>query len=99
MMIPSRLPFTIGTPTFGGTMTTASGLVFAAGSQDHAFRAFDSETGEMLFEADLPGHGDTRPMTFLSGRDGRQYVVMASDAQWQDGQFYAAITAFALPEN
>ena len=98
LMMPSHIPFTIGTITFGGTMTTAGGLVFAAGSQDHAFRAWNSETGEQLFEADLPGHGDTRPMTFKSDKDGRQYVVMASDAQWRDGQFYAAITAFALPK-
>ena len=98
LMTPSRLPFTIGTITFGGTMTTAGGLVFAAGSQDHSFRAFNSETGAMLFEADLPGHGDTRPMTFKSDKDGRQYVVMASDAQWKGGQFYSAITAFALPK-
>lgn len=98
LMIPSRLPFTIGTFTFGGTMATAGGLVFAAGSQDHAFRAWNSETGELLFEADLPGHGNTRPMTFRSDKDGRQYVVIASDAEWKDGQFHAAITAFALPE-
>jgi quinoprotein glucose dehydrogenase len=98
MMIPSRLPFTIGTMTFGGTMATAGGLVFAGGSQDHSFRAFDSETGELLFEADLPGHGATRPMTFMSGRDGRQYVVVSSESPGHGGKAYGAVTAFALPK-
>jgi len=98
MMKPSHLPFTIGTITFGGTMTTAGGLVFVGGSQDHAFRAFDSETGKLLFEADLPGSSNTRPMTFQSDGDGRQYVVVASDAPMRDGKIEEAITAFALPK-
>lgn len=98
MMTPSRLPFTLGTITFGGTMSTATGLVFAGGSQDHAFRAFDSETGKLLFEADLPGSAATRPMSFRSARTGRQYIVVASDAPYKDGKAHGAITAFALPE-
>jgi quinoprotein glucose dehydrogenase len=98
MRIASRLPFTIGTMTFGGTMSTASGLVFAGGSQDHAFRAFDAETGEILFEADLPGSTATRPMTYRSEKDGRQYVVVSSQAPPRDGGAWGAITAFALPE-
>src|SRR5690606_3006232 len=95
MRIPSGLPFTIGTPTFGGAMSTAGGLVFIGGSQDHAFRAFDSATGRLLFEADLPGTAATRPMTFHSG-DGRQYVVMASEAPPRGGATYGALTAFVL---
>ncbi|MDG2003413.1 MAG: PQQ-binding-like beta-propeller repeat protein [Novosphingobium sp.] len=98
MMTPSHLPFTIGTMTFGGTMSTAGGLVFAGGSQDHSFRAFDSETGTMLFEADLPGSAATRPMTFLSGKDGRQYVVVSSESPTKGGKAYGAVTAFALPK-
>lgn len=97
MRIPSRLPFTIGTPTFGGAMGTAGGLVFAGSSQDHAFRAFDSETGKLLFESDLPGMSATRPMTYRSARSGRQFVVVASEAPMKDGMTYGAITAFALP--
>jgi quinoprotein glucose dehydrogenase len=96
MRIPSHFPFTIGTPTFGGAMSTAGGLVFAGASQDHAFRAFDSATGKLLFEADLPGLSATRPMTFRSERSGRQFVVVASEAPAKGGQSYGAITAFVL---
>lgn len=98
MRTPMHLPFTIGTPVSGGTMATAGGLVFAGASQDHAFRAWDSETGKMLFEVDLPGSSATRPMTFM-GRDGRQYVVVASDAPLSNGKQNGAITAFALPRS
>lgn len=92
----SRLNLTIGTPLFGGTMSTAGGLVFAGGSQDHAFRAFNSETGRLLFEADLPGSSLARPMSFRSSRDGRQYVVVASEGPRKGSMGSAAITAFVL---
>ncbi|MBV1918831.1 MAG: membrane-bound PQQ-dependent dehydrogenase, glucose/quinate/shikimate family [Sphingomonadaceae bacterium] len=99
MGIRSHLPLTIGTPPFGGTMATAGGLVFSGGSQDHAFRAYDSETGDLLFEADLPGTSATRPMTFQSEKDGRQYIVVASDAPMTGGKQNGVITAFALPQS
>lgn len=97
MRMPSHLPFTIGTPTFGGSMATAGGLVFVGSSQDHAFRAFDSDTGKLLFEADLPGMSATRPMTYRSSRSGRQFVVVASEAPARGGASFGAITAFVLP--
>ena len=94
--IRSHLPFVIGTPNFGGTLNTASGLVFAGASSDRAFRAFDGETGKLLFEATLPGNGTASPMSF-KGRDGRQYVAIMSEAPPRDGKVYGAVTAFAVP--
>ena len=76
--------------------STASGLVFAGGSGDHAFRAFDSASGKLLFETDLPGNGTATPMSFR-GTDGKQYVVIVSEAPAKDGKAYGAITAFAVP--
>ncbi|HEY0959311.1 MAG TPA: PQQ-binding-like beta-propeller repeat protein [Novosphingobium sp.] len=96
MGMPSHLNFAIGTPLFGGSMSTAGGLVFVGGSQDHAFRAFDSETGRLLFEADLPGSSLARPMSFRSSRDGRQYIVVASEGPRKGRMGSAAITAFVL---
>jgi quinoprotein glucose dehydrogenase len=99
MQLPSGLPFTIGTPTFGGTLVTAAGLVFIAGTPDHAIRAYDSETGRLLFTADLPGSSWATPMTYRSSRSGRQFVAVSSELppQGRPG-YYAALTAFALPE-
>ena len=95
MGMKSGLPFTIGTPTFGGPMTTAGGITFIGATRDHAFRAFDSETGRLLFEGDLPDANSSKPMTYLDA-GGRQIVAVTSNAS-KGGRSYAVITAFALP--
>jgi quinoprotein glucose dehydrogenase len=99
--LKSHLPLTMGLFTFGGALGTQSGLVFAAASQDHGFRAFDGSNGRLLFEADLPqsGSGSSTPMSYVSARNRRQYVVISSEtpAANHGGKFYGAITAFALP--
>jgi quinoprotein glucose dehydrogenase len=66
-----------GTPNMGGSITTASGLVFVGGTIDKRFRAFDAETGALLWDMTLEASAHATPMTFL-GRDGRQYVVIAA---------------------
>ena len=63
-----------GTPNIGGTIATASGLVFIGGTIDGRFRAFDADTGGLLWETTLDASAHATPMTFL-GKDGRQYVV------------------------
>jgi glucose dehydrogenase len=65
-----------GTPNLGGSMVTASGLLFIAATMDGDFRAFDARTGRMLWEAGLGGYGEATPMTYL-GRNGKQYVAIA----------------------
>lgn len=65
-----------GTPNLGGSMVTASGLLFIAATMDGDFRAFDARTGRMLWEAGLSGYGEATPTTYL-GRNGKQYVVIA----------------------
>lgn len=97
MGMASHMPFTIGTPNFGGPMSTAGGLVFAAGAQDRAIRAFDGRTGRMLFQADLPGNSSTTPMSYWSDKSGRQFIVIASDAARTAESLTGTITAYALP--
>jgi len=66
-----------GTPNIGGTIVTATGLVFIAGTIDGRFRAFDEQNGALLWETTLDASGHATPMTFM-GRDGHQYVVIAA---------------------
>ena len=61
----------------GGPIATAGGLVFIAGTIDKRVRAFESQTGKMLWEAKLDSEAHTSPMTYL-GRNGKQYVVVVS---------------------
>ena len=86
-----------GRPGNGGTIATASGLVFVGATDDSRFRAFDSKTGKELWTVKLGGAAEATPMTY-QGRDGKQYVVIAATG----GGFFGnpvtgdAIVAFAL---
>jgi alcohol dehydrogenase (cytochrome c) len=58
----------------GSTMTTAGGLVFA-GDFYRYFRAFDAETGKVLWEIPLSAPVTGYPITYAA--DGKQYVAVA----------------------
>ena len=66
-----------GTQNLGGSIVTAGGVVFIAGTTDRRFRAFDSKTGKQLWEAPLEANGHATPMTF-QGKSGKQFVVIAA---------------------
>jgi quinoprotein glucose dehydrogenase len=64
-----------GTDLYGGPAVTAGGLVFIAATKDEMFRAFDRETGKIVWEYKLPAAGYASPSVYLV--DGIQYVVIA----------------------
>ena len=66
-----------GTRNMGGSIATASGLVFIGATNDRRFRAFDAKSGKELWSAELPASGHATPMTYM-GKDGSQYVVIAA---------------------
>ena len=53
-----------GTENYGGATATAGGLVFAGGTLDKLFRAFDSETGKELWSYKLPYIGSAPPTIY-----------------------------------
>jgi quinoprotein glucose dehydrogenase len=56
---------------------TAGGLLFiGATSFDKKFRAFDKDTGALLWETMLPFAGNATPATYEV--DGRQFIVIAA---------------------
>lgn len=65
-----------GTQNLGGPAVTAGGLVFIGATRDKMFRAFDKDTGEILWEYELPGGGNATPSVYEV--DGKQYVVIAA---------------------
>lgn len=67
----------LGMPTLSGPVTTASGLVFYAGTQDFYLRAMDVATGEELWKGRLPVGGQATPMTYVSPKTGTQYVALS----------------------
>ena len=79
-----------GSPNIGGSIVTAGGIVFIGATNDAKFRAFDSRTGRLRWQTDLPASAFATPMTFSA--QGKQYVVIAAGG----GNDYSATVADAL---
>ncbi len=58
----------------GAPLVTAGGLVFAATAQDRQLRAYDRDTGDVLWSFTLPGGSEGIPATYELG--GRQYLAV-----------------------
>jgi quinoprotein glucose dehydrogenase len=96
--IRSMLPFVMGVPNMGGSLNTKTGLVFIAATQETVLRAINIRNGEILWKARLPAGGQATPMTYVSKKSGRQFVVIAAGGSpvlgTKTGDY---IVAFALP--
>jgi quinate dehydrogenase (quinone) len=96
--IKAGLPIPLGMPTLGGPMTTASGLVFYAGTQDYYLRANDVLTGKELWKGRLPVGAQATPMTYVSPASGRQFVVVAAGGSRQSPDRGDYVVAYTLPK-
>jgi quinoprotein glucose dehydrogenase len=78
MLDPVQFPQSVqwGSLRLGGPTTTAGGLVFIAATVDKHLRAFDVETGRLLWQSPLPAGGHGAPMTYTV--NGTQYVIQAA---------------------
>lgn len=85
-----------GTENFGGPIATAGGLLFIAATADRTVRAFDQETGEIVWQRPLPLSGVATPATYSV--KGRQYVVISAGGSRWGGPVGGYIVAFALAE-
>ena len=87
-----------GSENYGGPIVTAGGLVFiGATNYDRKFRAFDKDTGKLLWETTLINSGNATPATYEA--NGRQYVVIAAfGGKGRNGATGSGYVAFALPE-
>jgi quinoprotein glucose dehydrogenase len=86
-----------GSVNFGGSLTTAGGLVFIAAARDTTLRAFDVETGRVLWSGDLPASAQATPMTYRAP-NGRQFVVIAAGGHTAlNTKMGDYVISFALP--
>jgi len=83
-------------PLVGGVLATAGDLLFT-GEGDGHFNAYDSATGELLWQAKANAGVNAPPITYRV--DGRQYVAVAAGGNslfgFKQGD---AVMVFALPE-
>ncbi|MEE4680609.1 membrane-bound PQQ-dependent dehydrogenase, glucose/quinate/shikimate family [Pseudomonas alliivorans] len=69
--------FPMGMVAHGGPLLTAGGLIFHGATADNFIRAYDVNTGEVLWQYELPAGGQATPSTY-TGSDGKQYVIISA---------------------
>jgi len=93
----AHVPFewNLGTPGAGGPLVTAGGLVFIGYTLDDRIRAFDLNTGRVLWKASLPAAGMGTPVSYEAG--GEQYVVIPAGGHSMYGSSKGdSVVAFKL---
>ena len=87
-----------GSPNVAGSVVTAGGLVFIGAATDDFLRAFAVKSGKELWRGHLPAGGQAAPMTYVSNRTGRQYVLIAAGGhQLLKTTIGDSLVAYALP--
>ena len=83
-------------PMIGGVLATAGGLVFT-GEGNGLFKAYDSETGSVLWKFQAGAGVNAPPASYTV--DGKQYIVVAAGGNTQlDYKRGNNIIAFTLAE-
>jgi quinoprotein glucose dehydrogenase len=87
----TRIPARWGSPSLGGPIVTAGGVVFIAAALDRWLHAFDIETGRELWRGPLPESGKATPMSYRLA-SGQQFVVIAvgGGGAWGAGDYVVA---------
>jgi quinoprotein glucose dehydrogenase len=91
----AKIPAEWGSPSLGGPIVTAGGVVFIGGALDRWLHAYDIETGRELWRGPLPESGKATPMTYrLASGGGQQFVVIAvgGGGAWGAGDYVVAFT-------
>lgn len=86
-----------GTENYGGPVVTAGGLIFIAATADETIRAFDKDTGKVLWSARLPFGGNATPSVYMA--EGRQFVVISAGGAKSGRPAGGSLVAFALPKH
>ncbi len=84
-----------GSENYGGAAVTAGGLVFIGATRDKKFRAFDKDTGALLWEDSLPAGAYATPAIYEI--DGIQLVAIAVSSSDENPSGH--LRAYALIED
>ena len=87
----------LGAENYGGPVATAGGLLFIGATPDSMFRAFDTSSGQVLWQTELPAAGFATPAVYAA--DGKQFVVIAAGGGKIGQASGSAYVAYALPQD
>jgi len=96
--IKMRMPMEVGMPTLGASLSTQSGLLFFAGTQDFYLRAFDTANGKEIWKSRLPVGSQSGPMSYVSPKTGKQYIIISAGGARQSPERGDYVIAYALPD-
>ncbi len=86
-----------GSENYGGPVVTAGGVLFiGATTMDRKFRAYDKETGQLLWSTVLPAAANATPAVYeINGRE--MVVIAAGGGKWgqPSGGSYVAFSLLA----
>src|SRR5437867_8142170 len=87
----AKIPAEWGSPSLGGPIVTAGGVVFIGGALGGWLQAYGIETGRELWHGPLPESGKATPMTYRLA-SGEQLVVIAvgGGGAWGAGDYVVA---------
>ncbi|WP_332875735.1 membrane-bound PQQ-dependent dehydrogenase, glucose/quinate/shikimate family [Massilia sp. S19_KUP03_FR1] len=95
--VPIALP--LGVPSLGGMATTGGGVAFLSSALDYYIRGYDVSNGKVVWKARLPAGGQATPMSYVSDKSGKQYVVVMAGGHGSLGtKMGDEMVAFALPD-
>ncbi|MCP1712855.1 quinate dehydrogenase (quinone) [Kerstersia gyiorum] len=98
MGIKTHLPVPVGMPTMGAGLATQGDLVFFTGTQDYYVRAMDARTGKEVWKERLSVGGQATPMTYVSPKTGKQYIVFTASGSRGQPDRGDYVMAYALPD-
>jgi quinoprotein glucose dehydrogenase len=84
-----------GAENYGGPVVTAGGILFIGATDDSMFRAFDKDTGKVLWQTKLPFDGQATPSVYWV--KGKQFVVISAGGGKWGRPAGGELVAFALP--
>ena len=96
---PVPIPLPLGVPSLGGMVTTGGGVTFLSSTLDYYIRGYDVSNGKVIWKARLPAGGQATPMSYVSNKTGRQFVVVMAGGHGSLGtKMGDTLVAYALPE-
>lgn len=94
-----NLPLPSSAPSLGSGVQTAGGVTFIAGTADNVLRAYDTDTGQVVWSTELPAGAQATPAIY-SGDNGREYIVLTVGGHSPLGTKRGDYTiAWALPQS